>query len=336
MTRNTFVGLFVILILLMTVNASFAQSDNEPERMRDYPLSPFILLPTRETLTIIVPGDPNREEPETLRNLVFEVIGRDGVIQRYEFTSFFPGAYLDSGLRTPFCFHLELVDNNDRLPQECIDIIDQYPNRLIKQRITLSDIFWYDPVTQMFRTINIPVNDSLVEFCPAGVPRCPIGFESLPTSAMASASSTDEMANAAQETAMMCRVRTNGSNLVRVRVGPGTNRDVRIFLPADTDFPVVGQNVDRQGNSWWKLDVTDYFPTIDEAWVFPADVQSSGDCSNLPIAPVSAIIINPSTATSPPIGASNDNVDDDDDGSSNSGRGSNNSGRGSNNDSSND
>jgi hypothetical protein len=77
-----------------------------------------------------------------------------------------------------------------------------------------------------------------------------------------------------------CTVTTSADNAVHIRVGPGTNRTSFAFLPADTDFTVLGKATDKSGGIWWKLDKETVAPgkSAAEAWVSADDVDSSGDC----------------------------------------------------------
>lgn len=95
----------------------------------------------------------------------------------------------------------------------------------------------------------------------------------------------------------VCIVSAEGANTARVRVGPGNNRTSVTFLPTGTEFEVLGQTDDDEGNTWYQLDKEEAAPgrAINEAWIAAADVNSSGDCDNIgeaaappliPIAPV--------------------------------------------------
>jgi uncharacterized surface protein with fasciclin (FAS1) repeats len=80
-----------------------------------------------------------------------------------------------------------------------------------------------------------------------------------------------------------CIVSTADADTVQVRVGPGENRGVVAFLPANVEFEVLGQANDNDGNVWFKLDKEEATPRRSnaEAWVAAADVESSGNCDNV-------------------------------------------------------
>ncbi len=70
-----------------------------------------------------------------------------------------------------------------------------------------------------------------------------------------------------------CTIQTD-SDTVNVRVGPGTQRGVRAYLPPGQGFPVIGQVESDDGTLWWQLDL----PNIEQAWVAETDVDESGAC----------------------------------------------------------
>ena len=64
---------------------------------------------------------------------------------------------------------------------------------------------------------------------------------------------------------------------VPVRVGPGENRSVRLFLPAEEPIAVIGRaTVDD--TDWWQVDLEG----IEQAWVAQADVDAVGNCLTVP------------------------------------------------------
>jgi hypothetical protein len=104
-----------------------------------------------------------------------------------------------------------------------------------------------------------------------------------------------------------CFVRTDEANVVSVRVGPGLNRTAFVFLPAKTDFEVLGKAEADDGSLWWKLDRTVVAPrkSAAEAWVSQEDVETSGGCEAVidvnapPIIPISAPVNEPETTAEP-------------------------------------
>jgi Tol biopolymer transport system component len=77
-----------------------------------------------------------------------------------------------------------------------------------------------------------------------------------------------------------CFALTDRENQVEVRVGPGKNRGVFGYLPANQDIRVIGQAYDDQNVVWWEID-KNQIPGGKEAeslWVNSDDVGEKGDC----------------------------------------------------------
>jgi SH3-like domain-containing protein len=94
-----------------------------------------------------------------------------------------------------------------------------------------------------------------------------------------------------------CTIITDQAD-VPVRVGPGEQRAVRVFLPTGAPIPVVGQAVAGDGSRWWQVDLAG----IEQAWVAQADVTSTGGCASVPAADAPAIVIAPPSAPDSPGG----------------------------------
>ena len=62
-----------------------------------------------------------------------------------------------------------------------------------------------------------------------------------------------------------CLIQTENAD-VEVRVGPGTHRGVRDYLPANQIFPVTGQSQTDDGATWWQIAL----PNVEQAWVAEA------------------------------------------------------------------
>jgi len=87
-------------------------------------------------------------------------------------------------------------------------------------------------------------------------------------------------------------------NDILVRVGPGANRGVLAYLPANQPFVVIGQATADDGSSWWRIDL----PGAEQAWVAEADVTELGFCALVLDAAAPPIILP--AATLPPSGES--------------------------------
>lgn len=93
-----------------------------------------------------------------------------------------------------------------------------------------------------------------------------------------------------------CMIRTDQERFVAVRVGPGVNRTSIAFLPANTDFEVLGKAEAGDGSLWWKVDKELAAPgkAANETWVAQEDVTASGGCDQVidadapPVIPITA------------------------------------------------
>ena len=91
-----------------------------------------------------------------------------------------------------------------------------------------------------------------------------------------------------------CTVITERAD-VPVRVGPGENRAVRLFLPAGEPIAVIGQAT-IDGAGWWQVELAG----VEQAWIAQADVESAGDCASVPDTDAPPVI--PGQAPSAPVG----------------------------------
>lgn len=64
---------------------------------------------------------------------------------------------------------------------------------------------------------------------------------------------------------------------VAVRVGPGVNRAVRLFLPLGESFAVTGQASAEGGSAWWQIALAG----VEQAWVAQAEVMATGACASV-------------------------------------------------------
>jgi hypothetical protein len=86
--------------------------------------------------------------------------------------------------------------------------------------------------------------------------------------------------NPDDESSASCSVSTSESNSIEVRVGPGTNRTVVSFLPANTPFDILGKIEADDESLWFKLDKELAAPgkSVNETWVSAENVTQDGDC----------------------------------------------------------
>ena len=81
-----------------------------------------------------------------------------------------------------------------------------------------------------------------------------------------------------------CTVRTTEADSAELRVGPGTNRGVISFLPANTHVTATGRIELQDGSTWYQLDKSEAAPNgtpASELWVTEAQVVLNGDCDNV-------------------------------------------------------
>lgn len=95
-----------------------------------------------------------------------------------------------------------------------------------------------------------------------------------------------------------CLVSTTVADTVQLHVGPGLNRAVVAFLPANTEFEVTGSFTTDDDSEWFQLDKSEAAPNsaASEVWVAREDVDESGNCDTVEDAsapPIVPIISNP-------------------------------------------
>lgn len=125
----------------------------------------------------------------------------------------------------------------------------------------------------------------------------PVGTTSGTTTVGASVGSSST-AGGSSGTSGSCTVSTDSANTVQLHVGPGLNRAVVAFLPANTDFEVTGSFTTDDGSEWFQLDKSEAAPNsaASEVWVARENVDESGDCDSVADAsapPIVPIISNP-------------------------------------------
>jgi len=98
--------------------------------------------------------------------------------------------------------------------------------------------------------------------------------------------------------AVICNVSTTEANTVQVRVGPGTNRTVVSFLPANVDFRVLGKSEADDESLWYRLNKDEAAPdkAVNETWILAEDVTATGECdgvADVAAPPIIPIIVQP-------------------------------------------
>ncbi len=147
-------GYTVLVILLLNVMTSTAQA----------PVSVEIYVET-DSLTVFVPD----VGVISLEGFGFQVqIGQNTYTYRLEDYGTF-GMPFES-VFTPTCFRLVLRGSNSISPQACVNVTT------FIQPLTTADVFWYDPVGNAARTLQVIQDASRLAVCPAGNPICTINF----------------------------------------------------------------------------------------------------------------------------------------------------------------
>lgn len=113
------------------------------------------------------------------------------------------------------------------------------------------------------------------------------------TESTSSAATTSSSASSAS-----CFVSTTSANTVQLHVGPGFNRAVVTFLPANQDFAPTGSFTADDGSEWFQLNRQEAAPTsaAAEVWVNRESVDEEGNCDAVTGAaapPIIPIINNP-------------------------------------------
>jgi hypothetical protein len=95
-----------------------------------------------------------------------------------------------------------------------------------------------------------------------------------------------------------CLVSTTSADTVQLHVGPGLNRAVVAFLPANNEFDVTGSFTTDDGSEWFQLDKNEVAPSsaASEVRVARENVDESGDCdavAGTSAPPIVPIISNP-------------------------------------------
>jgi hypothetical protein len=113
-----------------------------------------------------------------------------------------------------------------------------------------------------------------------------------------------ESFGAADGSAEPCFVSTESERTVQLRVGPGTNRSVIAFMPANEEYQVIGRFVADDGSVWYQLNREEVLPNsaAAEVWVAQADVDEHGDCEQVSDAaapPIIPIVNQPQPTAEP-------------------------------------
>lgn len=126
-----------------------------------------------------------------------------------------------------------------------------------------------------------------------------------PTSSNTAGRPTSSDTNQTQptvQTAIPCTVQATQD--AELRVGPGRNRSIVLYLSEGQTFDVLGTANADDGTRWWRLDKTIAAPSkaaqINETWVADAQMTEFGDCDAVgTVAPPRIIRARPTAAPIP-------------------------------------
>lgn len=91
-------------------------------------------------------------------------------------------------------------------------------------------------------------------------------------------------------TPIPCYVSTENTS-VAIRSGPGTNRAIRGAFPENIAVLVMGQNTQEDDALWWNIQPENYVEAeANRYWVADEDVETEGDCVEIPEVSSSALI----------------------------------------------
>ena len=112
---------------------------------------------------------------------------------------------------------------------------------------------------------------------------------------------------AATASSTPCAVSAETADTAELRVGPGTNRGVISFLPANTDVTATGRIALEDGTIWYQLDKAEAAPggtPASELWVWEEQVTLDGDCENVGATNAPPVVRAAPQVVSPPAGES--------------------------------
>jgi hypothetical protein len=87
----------------------------------------------------------------------------------------------------------------------------------------------------------------------------------------------------AVSTIVPCLLASSETTDVAVRIGPGENRAIILYMPRASEHRATGQFSDEDGGLWLRVSKLQLAPDVaaDELWVFAEDVMTTGDCTVL-------------------------------------------------------
>jgi len=132
----------------------------------------IIIFRDENSLVIYVPPSV---QSVSLQGITLEVEIR-GTRERYrleDYPAF--GGFGFGTITGPLCFVLESAGNNSPLPQQCQGL---EPARLLVQRLSAANVFWYDASFNQGHLILIMRGTEQLGLCPEIASACPIGDDS--------------------------------------------------------------------------------------------------------------------------------------------------------------
>ena len=139
--------------------------------------------------------------------------------------------------------------------------------------------YTFPPVTTESLTFFLTTNHGGATFEVADIKVCTDAVGTNNTVGRPTANTTNQTQPVAPS--VPCTVSVSGID-AELRVGPGKNRSIVLYLSAGDTFVVIGTANADDGTRWWRLDKTKTAPAkaaqINETWVSAAQMTESGDC----------------------------------------------------------
>lgn len=165
-------------------------------------------------------------------------------------------------------------------------------------------IYTFPPVTTDSLTFFLTTNHGGVNFEVADIKVCTDSASTGNTAGRPTTSTSTTTTNQTQPVAptVPCTVQAINTS-AELRVGPGTNRSIILYLSPDDTFEVIGTNTLEDGSRWWRLDKAEAAPKkaaqVNETWVSDAHMTEFGDCDAVGAVAAPRIIRAPRPAPQP-------------------------------------
>jgi hypothetical protein len=164
--------------------------------------------------------------------------------------------------------------------------------------------YTFAPVTTDSLTFFLTTNHGGTNFEVADIKVCTDAVSTGNTAGRPTTNTSTTTTNQTESVAptIPCTVQAINTS-AELRVGPGTNRSIILYLSPDDTFDVIGTNTLEDGSRWWRLDKTKAAPKkaaqVNETWVSDAHMTEFGDCDAVGAVAAPRIIRAPRPAPQP-------------------------------------